>query len=513
MIFQSIWSDIQVPRYSAIDAVLGIAEDLGDKPAVIEGETGQTLVYRELIEGANRVSAGLSHFGLAPGQPVAIALPNSIDFVLACYGAWRAGAWVVPINPACKPAEIDVQIRDSGARYLITVREHATDLKRSVERIFVTEDNWNLLLNSDAVPPDIHVTPDDLAVVPYSSGTTGRPKGVMLTHSNIVANMWQLYATGEVRRDDVIVNFMPLCHAAGLNYVMNTFLGFGATVVLMRRFEFENWLDLIIQYRATTILLVPPVVLAVTRYPRWDGARLDSLRHAGCGAAPLSADLHKAFEERTGLLLTQAWGMTEATCIVAGTPSDAAKRKYGSCGYLLPSCQARVVDVTSGTELGLAEAGEIWLRGPQIMTGYWNQPEATAETLMSDGWMRTGDIGYFDSDGCVYLVDRLKEMIKYKGLQVSPAELEDTLQSHAAVLEAAVVGTPDEMAGEIPTAFVVRRQGAAVDAQELLEYVAARVAPHKKIRAVEFVDQLPKSPTGKVLRMQLKGRARAQRSN
>jgi acyl-CoA synthetase (AMP-forming)/AMP-acid ligase II len=286
-------------------------------------------------------------------------------------------------------------------------------------------------------------------------------------------------------------------------------LGFGATVVLMRRFDFEHWLDLIARYRATTVLLVPPVVVGIAKSPRWDRARLDSLRNVSCGAAPLGADLHKAFEERTGLLLKQAWGMTEATCIVAGMPDEAARRKYGSCGYLGPSCEARVVDITSGKELGLAETGEIWIRGPHIMKGYWKQPEATAQTLVDDGWMRTGDIGYFDSDGCVYLVDRLKEMIKYKALQVSPAELEEALQSHPAVLEAAVVGTPDEMADEIPMAFVVRREGALVDATELMEYVAARVAPHKKIRAVEFIDQLPKSPTGKVMRILLKGRASA----
>jgi acyl-CoA synthetase (AMP-forming)/AMP-acid ligase II len=512
MLFQSPWPPIGLPPCSICDAVLGAASQLGVKPAVIEGETGRTITYQQLVDGADRVAASLSRAGLRPREPLAIALPNSIDFVFAWYGALRAGCWVVPTSPLYTSAEIEHQIRDSGARFLITVPDRGSALAEVVDRVFVVDNDRNELLECQDPPPDVNPAPDDLAVLPYSSGTTGKPKGVMLTHANIVTNMRQLYGAGELHRKDVVVNMMPLYHAAGLVYVLNSFLGIGATVVLMQRFDLEGWLELNQRYRATILGAPPPVVLAVTKSPLWDQFRLDSVQRAISGAAPLGADLQEVFEQRTGLLLKQLWGMTEATCAIAVDSNDRAKRKFGSCGRLLSGCEARVVDVNSKTELGLGETGEIWLRGPQIMKGYWNQPAANAETLMDDGWMRTGDLGYFDSGGHVFLVDRLKELIKYNALQVAPAELEDVIQSHPAVLDAAVVGAPDEAAGEVPMAFVVLRDSATLDAGELMQYVATRVAPHKKVRAVEFVDQIPKSPTGKILRRVLKERVRARQA-
>jgi acyl-CoA synthetase (AMP-forming)/AMP-acid ligase II len=285
-------------------------------------------------------------------------------------------------------------------------------------------------------------------------------------------------------------------------------LGAGATVVLMRRFDLENWLAWNQRYRATALAMPPPVVLALTKSPLWDRFKLDRIRRAMCGAAPLGADLQKAFEERTGLLLRQVWGMTEAASVISAAPNDPVRRKFGSCGHLLSSSEARVVDPASLQDVDAGSTGEIWLRGPNITQGYWRQPEATAETLVGEAWMRTGDIGYFDSDGCVFLVDRMKELIKYNALQVAPAELEDIIQSHPAVLDAAVVGAPDESCGEIPKAYVVLKGGAALGPEELMAYVTQRVAPHKKVRAVEFIDQIPKSPTGKILRRLLRERAR-----
>jgi acyl-CoA synthetase (AMP-forming)/AMP-acid ligase II len=501
-----------MPPCSICDIVLGGASHLGVKPAVIEGETGRTLSYQQLVEGADRVAASLSRAGLRPRQPLAIALPNSIDFVLAWYGALRAGCWVVPINPLYTCAEIEHHIRDSGARVLITVPDRGAALSAAVDRVFIVDEGRNELLECPDPPPNVCPAADDLAVLPYSSGTTGKPKGVILTHANVVTSMRQLYTAGEFRREDVMVNMMPLYHVAGLVYVLNSLLGIGATLVLMRRFDFEGWLDLNQRYRATIVGVPPPVVLAVTKSSLWDRYNLNSVQRAVSGAAPLGADLQEAFEVRTGLVLKQLWGMTEATCAIAVDSNDRAIRKLGSCGRLLPGCEARVVGVTSETGLGVGEIGEIWLRGPHIMKGYWNQPAANAETLMEDGWMRTGDLGCFDSGGHVFLVDRLKELIKYNALQVAPAELEDIIQSHAAVLDAAVVGAPDEAAGEIPMAFVVRKDRATLNACELMEYVAARVAPHKKVRAVEFVDQIPKSPTGKILRRVLKDRVRAHKA-
>ena len=504
MIFRSPLPPLRHASATIGDAVLGAARQFGDKPALIEGETGRTLTYRQLVDGAERVAAGLARAGLKPGQPLAVALPNSIDFALAFFGAMRAGAWVVPINPIYTPAEMEHQIRDSGARFLVTMPERAVDLAPAVDSVFEIGGRWNELLECGEAPPELHSSPDDLAMLPYSSGTTGKPKGVMLTHTNVLANVHQFIAAVELKHQDVLVNIFPMYHVAGLNCILNSHLTVGATVVLMRRFDLEGWLGLIEQYLGTVILIPPPVVLAIAKSPSWERFRLDCLQRAGCGAAPLGADLQKAFEDRTGLVLRQVWGMTEATALASVDSNDRTGRKLGSCGYLAPSIEARVVDVATLQELGPQETGEIWLRGPNIMQGYWKQPAATAETLVSDGWMRTGDIGYIDSDGCIFLVDRLKELIKYNAQQVAPAELEDIIQSHPAVLDAAVIGAPDEAAGEIPMAFVVRRDGANLDAAELMSFVAARVAPHKKIRAVEFIDEIPKSPTGKILRRVLK---------
>jgi acyl-CoA synthetase (AMP-forming)/AMP-acid ligase II len=509
MIFGSPWPPLEFAPTSIVDAVLGAARQFGEKPALIEGETGRTLTYRELIHGAERVAAGLARAGLQPGQPLALALPNSIDFALAFFGAMRAGAWVVPINPIYTPAEMAHQIQDSGARFLVTVPERAADLAAEVDGVFDIGGRWNDLLECGGAPPEIHSSPGDLAMLPYSSGTTGKPKGVMLTHANVVANVHQFIAATELKHQGVLVNIFPLYHVAGLNCILNAHLAVGATVILMKRFDLESWLALIEQYRGTYVLVPPPVVLAIAKSPAWDRFRLDTLQSALCGAAPLGADLQKVFEDRTGLVLRQAWGMTEATAVISADANDQARRKLGSCGYLVPAVEARVVDVATLQDLGPRESGEIWLRGPNIMQGYWKQPAATADTLVSAGWMRTGDIGYFDSDGSIYLVDRLKELIKYNAQQVAPAELEDIVQSHPAVFDAAVVGAPDEAAGEIPMAFVVCKDGAYLDAAELINFVAARVAPHKKIRAVEFIAEIPKSPTGKILRRILKERVRA----
>jgi acyl-CoA synthetase (AMP-forming)/AMP-acid ligase II len=509
VIFRSPWPPLQYASASVGDAVLAVARQFGGKPALIEGETGRTLTYRQLADGAEHVAAGLAHAGLKPGQPLALALPNSIDFALAFFGALRAGAWVVPINPIYTAAEMEHQIHDSGARFLVTVPERAAELAPAVDSVFEIGGRWNELLECAEAPPEVHSSPGDLAMLPYSSGTTGKPKGVMLTHDNVLANVHQFIAATGIEHQDVLVNVFPLYHVAGLNCILNSHLAVGATVVLMRRFDLEGWLALIEQYRGTAILIPPPVVLAIVKSPAWDRFRLDSLQGALCGAAPLGADLQKAFEDRTGLVLRQAWGMTEAAATVAADVNHRVRRKHGSCGYLSPSIEARVVDVATLQERGPDETGEIWLRGPNIMQGYWKQPAATADTLVSDGWMRTGDIGYLDSDGCIFLVDRLKELIKYNAQQVAPAELEDIVQSHPDVLDAAVIGAPDEAAGEIPMAFVVRRDGAHLDAAELMSFVAARVAPHKKIRAVEFVDEIPKSPAGKILRRVLKEVVRA----
>ena len=386
MIFGSRWPPLQHAPASVGDAVLYAARQFGDKSALIEGETGRTLTYRQLVDGAERVAAGLAHAGLKPGQPLALSLPNSIDFALAFFGAMRAGAWVVPINPIYTPAEMEHQIRDSGARFLVTVPERAIDLTPAVDRVFDIGGRWNELLDCTDTPPEVHSSPGDLAMLPYSSGTTGKPKGVMLTHANVLANVHQYISAMGMKHQDVMVNVFPLYHVAGLTCILNAHLAVGATVVLMRRFDLEGWLALIEQHRGTYAVVPPPVVLAIVKSPAWDRFRLHSLQSAFCGAAPLGADMQKAFEDRTGLVLRQIWGMTEASALISSDANEGTSRKLGSCGHLAASMEARVVDVATLQELGPQETGELWLRGPNIMQGYWKHGKRPSKKV----WLLDG---------------------------------------------------------------------------------------------------------------------------
>lgn len=509
MIFRSPWPDIPAPGETMCDVVLASAKLYGEKVALIEGETGRTVTYAQLVARGERVAAGLAHAGLAHGEPVAVVLPNSIEFVLAWLGALLAGGWVVPINPAYMPAEMEMQIRDAGARICITCAECAKALEGVVEKLFATGANFDELLENRAPRPDVRIQPDDLATMPYSSGTTGKPKGVRLTHANLVTNIRQLDVVGWVRHDDVMVVIFPLYHVGGLNCMLTVFFAAGATLVLTRRFELQKFLELSAKYGATFFGGPPPVVLRLTQSESSADAAFRHMQWGICGAAPLGAEAHQAFEKRTGALLGQVWGMSEATAVISATPRDRARRKLGSCGHLLPSVEAQVVNTDSLEPLGVGQTGEIWLRGPNITKGYWNQPQANAATFTSDGWMRTGDIGYVDSDQHIFLIDRLKELIKYNALQVAPAELEDIILTHPEVLDVAVVGAPDAAAGEIPLAYVVRKAGAGVCAEDIMQFVSGRVAAYKKVRAVEFIAEIPKSPSGKILRRILKEKARS----
>jgi acyl-CoA synthetase (AMP-forming)/AMP-acid ligase II len=294
---------------------------------------------------------------------------------------------------------------------------------------------------------------------------------------------------------------LPFYHAYGMQILMNCTLHRGTTTVTMPRWDLEQFLSLIQQHRITSLVLVPPIVLALAKHPLVAKYDLSSVETIGSGAAPLGADLQRAASERVAPV-RQGYGMTETTVAVSGWPQDGAGMVDGAVGYLLPNVQARIVDVTSGADLGHDERGELWVRGPNIMRGYLNAREATDAMLDSEGWLHTGDVALFDSAGRLFIVDRLKELIKVKGYQVAPAHLEAILLAHPAVADAAVIGIADEEAGERPKAFVVKR--AEVDAQTLIDHVAAQVARYERLHAVEFIDAIPKSPSGKILRRVLR---------
>jgi len=364
------------------------------------------------------------------------------------------------------------------------------------------------LLGTAAPAPDISFEPGtDIAALPYSSGTTGLPKGVMLTHRNLVANLVQTAVLHAIEETDRIILVLPLFHIYGLQVVLNLGLCAGATLVTMPRFELEAFLGLIQQQRITRAFVVPPIVLALARQQLVDQYDISSVTAMMSGAAPLDAELETACASRVGCRMVQGYGLTEASPVTHANPAEPGKTKPGTVGLLLPNTECQIVDPAGGGEVARGEDGELWIRGPQVMRGYLNNPEATAAMLDQEGWLHTGDIGHADQDGYFTIVDRLKELIKYKGFQVAPAELEAVLRSHPAVADAAVIPLADDECGEVPKAFVVLR-GQASPA-DLMAYVGERVAPYKKIRAVELIDAIPKSPSGKILRRVLREREHA----
>ena len=504
---RSTLPDVEIGGTGLHEFVLRHAERLGDKPALIDGATGRELSYRRLAAGAERFAAGLRARGFQPGDVLALYSPNLPEYAIAAYGTMAAGGVVTGANPMLTPGELAGQLTDAGARMLITVpplldRARAAADKAGVADVVVFGEAPGAIPFRDliehrhpAVPPGA-AGDGDLAALPYSSGTTGLAKGVELTHAALVTHTRQSHAVLDFRSDDVVLAMAPFFHSMGFAVVLPSALAAGATLVTQPRFELDGFLALIQRYRVTQTIVVPPVALALAGHPLVDTYDLSSLRALGVGAAPLTADAEQRLADRLGCLAGQGLGMTEACALIAAGPLDSPRR--GSVGRLVPNTEARIVDPDSGADLGAGRTGELWVRGPQLMRGYRDRPAETAATIDAAGWLHTGDLCYFDEDGYLYVVDRLKELIKCKGYQVAPAELELLLRTHPAVADAAVVPRPDPIAGEVPVAHVVLSGPATAD--ELLAYVAERVAPYKRLRDVRITEAIPRSPAGKLLR-------------
>jgi acyl-CoA synthetase (AMP-forming)/AMP-acid ligase II len=518
MIFRSSIPDVDIPELAYPSFVLQRAPERRDQPTLIDGPSGRALTHGQIAGGARRVATGLAGRGFAKGDILAIYSPNLPEYALAFHGPVMVGGIVTTANPLYTADELRFQLRDTGAKFLVTAPpflERARDAARgtSVREIFVLGDAegatpFAALLAAGDDPPAVPIDPaTDLAALPYSSGTSGRPKGVMLTHRNLVAVTRQVEAQGQLDEGWRTAGVLPFFHIYGLVVLMNFPLYFGAFCVTMPRFDLAEFLRLVQDHRLTHLYLVPPIVLALARHPLVEQYDLSSVKLVNSGAAPLDETVQRACAERLRCLVTQGYGMTETSLACHTTPQDPAQVRSGAVGLTLPSMESKVVDVVTGAALGVGEQGEICVRGPNIMRGYWNDPEATARTLDADGWLHTGDIGYADADGYFYVVDRVKELIKYKGLQVAPAELEGLLLSHPAVADVAVIPSPDEEAGEVPKAFVVLREPVPPD--DLMAWVAGRVAPHKRIRRLAVVDAIPRSASGKILRRLLVEQERA----
>ncbi|MES2525319.1 MAG: 4-coumarate--CoA ligase family protein [Gemmatimonadota bacterium] len=518
-IISSPYPDIDIPDSAVTPFVLRHAERLGDKPAIICGLTGQQYTYRELAAAIRRTAAGLHARGIRKGQVVGIVSPNLPDFAVAFFAINSLGAIPSTVNPIATAEEIGTQFADSEAVAVFTMPQllekcqTAARLASTVREIITFGDAegatpFSALQEFGDAVPDAQIDPArDVAVLPYSSGTSGIPKGVMLSHRNIVANLMQ--TQGEIpmlTSDDRIIAVLPFFHIYGMTVILAGGLTQGATIVTLPRFDLELFLRTLQDYRITYANVVPPIVLALAKHPIVSDFDLSALRTVFSGAAPLGDALVSACATRLHVEVRQGYGLTETSPVTNVHPLESPFNHPGSVGPLLAGTEARVVDTATGSDAERGAPGELWIRGPQVMLGYFNKPEATAACMTTEGWFKTGDVAVVDENGWFRIVDRVKELIKYKGLQVAPAELEAVLLSHPSIADAAVIPVPDDEAGEIPKAFVVLR--APLTEADVMAFVAERVSSYKKVRRVEFVDAVPKSPSGKILRRMLVERER-----
>lgn len=530
MAFASRFPDVEIPELSVPQFVLSGAADRGDAPALVDGLSGETISFAQLAHHVDRVAAALRARGLAKGDVVAVLCPNTIWYPVVFHGIAAAGCVTSPINSLYTADEIAFQLKDSGAKVLVTIslfldRAQAAVEKQPVDEVIVldgAEGHASLrdLLGSDAPSVEVDVDPaTDLVTLPYSSGTTGLPKGVMLTHRNLVANVAQCRPLFDLQEgDERVIAVLPFFHIYGLTVLMNQGLAWGCSVVTLPRFDLEQFLRTIADQKVTRAYVAPPILVALAKHPLVDQFDLTSLRTITSGAAPLDESLAQAVEQRLrrgatdGVVVAQGYGMTELSPVSHTTPerghepAGAGPTPKGTVGYAIPNTECRLVDPATGEDAAPGERGELWVRGPQVMAGYLNNPQATAATLDDEGWLHTGDVAVVDEEGRYTVVDRVKELIKYKGYQVAPAELEAVLLGNPEIADAAVIGVRDADGEELPKAFVVRAPGSSLTEDDVMAFVAERVAPHKKVRLVEFIEAVPKSAAGKILRKDLKAR-------
>jgi acyl-CoA synthetase (AMP-forming)/AMP-acid ligase II len=505
-----------IPDVDLASFTLRRAPQLGDKPALIDGASGRALSYAQLVRAVHGFAAGLAARGFGKGDTFCICVPNVPEFAVAFHGVVAAGGRCTTANPTYTARELGHQLADTNARMLLTV-PHSLEVAREAApptgcELYVLGEgdgaiSFSALLGEPAAAPDVAIDPArDIAGILYSGGTTGLPKGVLLSHRNLIATLVQAEGALGVTSEDVVIAALPFFHVYGLHVILNMALQAGATVVTLPRFELGRFLDLVERHRVTRGYIVPAMARALAADPAVEGRDLSALRHLLSAAAPLGPALTEACERRLGCRVSEGFGMTEMSGITHVVPPFGDRRKPGSIGPAIPGVQCRLVDPDTSQEVARGERGELWMRGPKVMRGYLNNPQATAAMIDPDGWLRSGDIAVVDDDGWFEIVGRIKEIIKYKGFQVFPAELEMILSAHPGVADCAVIGAADEEAGEVPKAFVVPA-GDDLDHDSVMRFVAERVAPYKRIRAIQLVHQIPKSPSGRILRHMLSERA------
>ena len=540
MSFASPFPEVDIPSMSVYDYLFGGIDDADlDRVALIDAKSGRQTTYREMVARIDSFAGALAARGIGVGDVIGLLAPNSSVFAVAFHGILRSGATATTINALFTAKDIAKQLTDSSATMLVTVAAMLPQAREGAAAAGIADENLVVLdgagRSSDGYPnaadllaagtpaPQVNFAPSThLAVLPYSSGTTGNPKGVMLTHRNLVANVAQIRPLHGMVSDDVVLAVLPFFHIYGMTVLLNAALHARARLVIMPSFDLGEFLGNIAKYRSTIVFIAPPVAVALAKHPLVDSHDLSSLKTVMSGAAPLDAELGRAVAQRLGCKVVQGYGMSELSLVSHITPFDGGRLNMhveaplSSVGWTVSNAASKIVDSETGDEIdppaeGLSKTGELWFKGPNVMAGYLNNDEATQGTIDDDGWLHTGDLARVDAAGCVYIVDRLKELIKYKGYQVPPAELEAVLLGHPQIADAAVIGVQDDEGEEVPKAFVVRQPAKdAEDAAELteaevMEFVAGHVAPYKKVRKVEFIEAIPKSASGKILRKDLRG--------
>ena len=514
IVYPSLLPDEPLSSQPVTGFVLQRAAELADRPAVIDGPGEWSLSFGELARAVYSLAGGLAARGFQRGDVAALVAPNSPWYPVVFHAVAVAGGAVTTVNPTYGAEEIAYQLTDSQATVVFAAEGFAAQAQEAMSQAKVVGDVVVIDADSPSVGvamqllmgepiAQVDVDPhDDVVVLPYSSGTTGLPKGVMLTHANLVNNIEQGASSIASQSSDVVLAVLPFFHIYGMQVLMNDQLHHGATLVTMPRFDLAQALSLIERHQVTRFFAVPPIVLALAKHPAVGDFDLSSLRQVLSGAAPLGAEVAAEASARIGCEVVQGYGMTELSPISHATPPG--NFKPGSIGLTVANTEIRIVDSDSGEDMPIDAEGELWIRGPQVMKGYLNNPEATAEAVDEEGWLHTGDVARIDGDGHVYIVDRLKELIKVKGFQVAPAELEALLVEHPQITDAAVVGRPDDESGEVPLAFVVAGPDSALDEQAVKDYVADHVATYKHLGEVRFAEAIPKSASGKILRRELR---------
>ncbi|WP_309665348.1 AMP-binding protein [Tabrizicola sp.] len=512
-IYKSPLADLTLRDLSITDRLFeGLA--LGKNRALlIDGPSGLSLTGAELRARIQSLAGGLAAQGIGSGSVIALMAPNMPDYATIFHGVAYAGATLTTINPTYTAPEIKHQLADSGAELLITipaflqVAEAALHGTKVREIVVIGGAEGHRSLDDLMGPPMTAQVPVDLdrhvMVLPYSSGTTGLPKGVMLSHRNLVVNVDQIIEMLEVANGETSIAFLPFFHIYGMNVLMNAFLSAGAALVTMPRFDLEALLGHIQTHRMEKLLIAPPVAIALAKHPIVDQYDLSSLKIVMSAAAPLGGEVAEAVARRIGCAVIQGYGMTELSPVTHVVPHRTPRS--GSVGVTSPNARTRIVDPMTGVDCGPDEEGEVWISGPQVMIGYHNRPEATAQMIV-DGWLRTGDLGVVDADGYLFIRDRLKELIKVKGFQVAPAEVEAELLGVSGVADAAVIGVPDDDAGELPMAFVVQSPGSDLTEAQVRAALVGKLASYKIPSRVEFIEAIPKSASGKILRRVLRDR-------